>query len=490
MKFSRLLAAVEAQLLRARGNAEVADVQSDSRCCTRGSCFVALRGPNDDGHAYIQAALGAGAEAVVCEEDAAVPPDVPCAVAGDSRECIGRLAQAIRGRPAEKLISVGITGTNGKSTVAHLLQAALEAAGRSSGLIGTIRYDTGSRQVPARITTPGAVELAEMMAEMVAAGKTHLVMETSSHALDQRRTDGIDFKVAVFTSLSGDHLDYHANMENYFAAKRRLFETLRPDSTAVLNRDDPAGEKMAAATPGNIVWYGLGADADVRGKIKRSDAEGTSFEILSGGDKVEAYTPLIGRHNVSNCLAAVAAAVSLGVSPAAAAEALASVERIPGRLERVASDLPYDVFVDYAHTDDALRNVLCSLRSLSGGRILLAFGCGGDRDRAKRPRMARVAEEFADRIIVTSDNPRSEDPQAIIDEILIGLSDRGRRRTDVRVNRREAIELAISEARPGDMVLIAGKGHETYQIIGDRRIHFDDVETAAETIARRREGRS
>ena len=478
MKFSELLAAAQAKCLRRRGSAEVADVQSDSRRCKAGSCFVAVRGPNEDGHQYIDAAVAAGAKAVVCEDDAGVSPGLACAVVAETRECLGRLAQAIRGWPARKLVKVGVTGTNGKSSVVHMIRAVLTAAGHRPALLGTISYETGAREVPAGNTTPGAVELAELTAEMVAAGKTHLVMEASSHALDQRRTDGIDFQVGIFTNLSGDHLDYHVTMDNYLATKRRHFEQLRPDASAVLNRDDAAGERMAAATSAKVTWYGLSPAADLWARIEQVDGRGTRFAFLQGREKVPAFTPLIGRHNVLNCLAAAAACLALGVPLGQIAEALAAVDNIRGRLQRVGRGVPYDVFVDYAHTDDALKNVLSSLRPLTHGRIVLVFGCGGDRDRAKRPRMARVAEELAGRIIVTSDNPRSEDPQAIINEILVGLTDDGRRRTEVRVNRREAIELAVGEARPGDIVVIAGKGHETYQDVGGRKIHFDDVETA------------
>ena len=446
---------------------------------------MAVRGPNEDGHRYIPAAVAGGASAVVCEDDGGVPPGVACAVLANTRDCIGRLAQEIRGRPASKLVNVAVTGTNGKSTVVHLIRSALALAGHSPAVLGTIAYDTGRRNVPAVTTTPGAVELAEMTAEMVASGRTHLVMEASSHALDQRRTDGLDFRAAVFTNLTGDHLDYHLTMDNYLAAKRRLFERLGRDAVAVLNRDDKAGGAMAAATGARVLWYGLGPDAEVRGKIERAGADGMHFSLAAQGREVSAFTPLVGRHNVMNCLAAAAACTSLAVPLERVVEVLASVDRIRGRLERVNSGASFDVFVDYAHTDDALRNVLSAIRPLTRGRLILVFGCGGDRDRTKRPRMACVAEELADRIIVTSDNPRGEQPRAIIDEIMAGFSDRGLPRTAVRMERREAIELAVQEARPGDVVLVAGKGHETYQDIGGRRIHFDDVEVVGEALARR-----
>ncbi len=489
MKLSELLAAAEVKPARLRGDADVADVQSDSRCCGAGSCFVAVRGAGDDGHKYIADAVAAGAAAIVCQDDSAVPPDAARAVVENTHHCLGRLAQAVRGWPAKKLVNIGITGTNGKSTVAHLARAILAQAGCAPALLGTIRYETGRRDTPAVTTTPGAVALAEMTEEMVAADKTHLVMEVSSHALDQRRTDGIDFAVGVFTNFSGDHLDYHGTMENYLAAKLRLFEQLGSDATVVLNRDDEASEKIIAATDAKVMWYGLSPASDLWARIERIDAAGTRFTLVGGGQEVSAFTPLIGRHNVINCLAAAAACSALGIELPDIAAALAEVDRIAGRLERVGADKPYAVFVDYAHTDDALKNVLGSLQPIKRGRIIVVFGCGGDRDRTKRPRMAAVAEDLADRIIITSDNPRSEGPQDIIDEIAAGLSAAGRGRTDVRPDRREAIDLAVNEAKPGDIVVIAGKGHEDYQDIGGVKIHFDDVETAARAI-NRREGRA
>jgi UDP-N-acetylmuramyl-tripeptide synthetase len=324
-----------------------------------------------------------------------------------------------------------------------------------------------------------------MTDEMLRAGMTHLVMEVSSHALHQHRTDGIDFAVGVFTNLSGDHLDYHATMEAYFAAKRRLFEGLGGAATAVLNRDDPWSEALAAATQAEPLWYGLSPAADLWARIDRIDTDGTRFRLVRGDEEAAAFTRLIGRHNVMNCLAAACACTALGVELAAVARALGEVARVAGRLERVRVEAPYDVFVDYAHTDDALENVLSALQPIKRGRLILAFGCGGDRDRTKRPRMARVAEGLADRIVVTSDNPRSERPEAIIEEIVAGFTRHGRGKTDVRPDRREAIELAVAQAKAGDLVLIAGKGHENYQDAGGRRVHFDDVEVAADAVRRR-----
>ena len=489
MKFSELLAAAGLRPRSLTGQAEVTRVLADSRHVEAGSCFVAVRGTTADGHCYVPAAVAGGCAAIVCEDASVACPNVACAVVDDSREAVGRLAQALRGWPARKLTKIAVTGTNGKSTVTYLLRAVLEAAGHPTALLGTIDYQTGRRCLPAATTTPDPIVLAELTEEIVASGRTHLVLEASSHALDQRRLGGLEFRVGIFTNLSGDHIDYHHTVEEYLAAKRRLFTGLAPDAAAVANRDDARAAEMVAKIAAPVTWYGLDAPADVRGRIERLDLAGARFEVLWRDRRVSVATPLIGRHNVANCLAALAACAPLGLDLADAAEAIGTVRRIPGRLERVPTGAPYEVFVDYAHTDDALRNVLASLKQVRAddARVIVVFGCGGNRDRTKRPRMARVAQKLAERIVITSDNPRSEEPQAIIDEIVAGLNGSGRRKADIEADRRTAIGLAIDQARPGDIVLIAGKGHETYQILGDRRIDFDDVKEAEQAI-RRREG--
>jgi UDP-N-acetylmuramoyl-L-alanyl-D-glutamate--2,6-diaminopimelate ligase len=487
MRFSELLEAAEVQAFQRRGDAEVTAVASDSRRCGSGCCFVAVLGWNDDGHKYLPAALAAGGAAVVCQDPSGVPDGFPCAVVADTREAVGRLAQAILGWPSRKLVNIGVTGTKGKSTVTYLIRAVLERAGHKAALLGTIHYETGRRVIPASNTTPGPVELAELCDEMVREGKDHLVMEVSSHALDQRRTSGVEFRVGVFTNLTGDHLDYHKTMEQYGRAKRLLFEQLPPHGAAVINRDDPAGAQMAEGTPARVVWYGLSPAADVWARIERIDAAGTRFVLMHDGGEIPVTTPLIGRHNVYNCLAAAGACASLGVSPSDIAAGLGSVARVPGRMERVGVPASYQVFVDYAHTDDAMEKALSSIRPLAGRELIVVFGCGGDRDRTKRPRMGRVAAKLADRVFVTSDNPRSEKPEAIIEEILAGMDESARAKTLVEPDRRAAIESAVASAAPGDIIVIAGKGHETYQIIAQRRIHFDDAEVAADCM-RRREG--
>ncbi len=444
---------------------------------------MAVRGTAADGHEYIASAVAAGCSAVVCERPTAVPPGSPHAVLADTRAAVGPLAQARRGWPARKLAVIGVTGTNGKTTLTYLLRHVLRRAGHKPAMLGTITYDTLGGSDDALTTTPGPVRLAELMGGMVEAGATHLVMEISSHALDQDRAAGIDFAVGVFTNLSGDHLDYHGTMAEYLAAKRRLFESLPAGAHAVLNRDDRHSEEMASATRAPVLWYGLSPAADVQGRIDGIDAAGSRFHVRCGGADAAVATGLIGRHNVSNCLAAAGAGVAMGIDLATVAAALSDAPGVPGRLQRVPSAAPFDVLVDYAHTDDALRNVLSALQPIkNGARLILVFGCGGDRDPAKRPRMARVAEELADQIVVTSDNPRSEQPEEIIEAIVAGFSHAGRAKARVEPDRRQGIAAAIDLAAGGDIVLIAGKGHENYQVVGTQRVHFDDVEVAGDLL--------
>ncbi len=482
MRLTELLTAAQLTGYDVAGDAEITSLVCDSRKAGPGACFVAIPGAAEDGHRYISAAIEAGCGAVICQTPAAAPSETPMVVLADTRRAVGPLAQALAGWPGRKLTTIGVTGTNGKTTVTWLLRQMLIAAGHRPGLLGTIHYQTGPRTIDAGTTTPGPIALAEMMAEMVAGGLTHLVMELSSHALDQRRAEGVDLAVGVMTNVSGDHLDYHGTMDNYLAAKLELFRSLSPSAAAIVNRDDPAGDAFAEATAAAVSWYGLSPAADMHGRIERIDIDGTHFSIITPSGQVMAHTPLIGRHNVFNCLAAASAAVAIGVEMDTIVSALAEVKHIPGRLQRVAGSGDFAVFVDYAHTDDAMVNVLGSLRPVTDGKLIVVFGCGGDRDRTKRPRMARAAEMDADRIVITSDNPRTEDPQVIIDEIVAGLSADGLSRSEIQPDRRAAIARGLAMAERGDVVLIAGKGHETYQAIGRQRIDFDDVQVARDIM--------
>jgi UDP-N-acetylmuramoyl-L-alanyl-D-glutamate--2,6-diaminopimelate ligase len=488
MRWNALLDELSLPVLARYGEADVRSVSADSRSIEPGTCFVAVRGGSHDGHDFVGQALSAGASAVVCEDASFLPDgcETPHAVVPDSAEALGQLAQALRGGPGRKLTCLAVTGTNGKSTVAHLVRAILQQAGHPTGLIGTITYETLTRSVPARMTTPDPVALADLMDEMRSAGATHLVMETSSHALQQRRTAGVPFDVGIFTNLSGDHLDYHGDMDSYLSAKCMLFESLPDRATAVINRDDSRADIIEGCTRARVCWYGLSPAAELQGRIERIDIEGTDVELTLAGESVRLRTPLIGRHNVYNLLAAVAACRAVGVRLQDAAQALEHVEAIPGRLQRVPGP-GGDVFVDYAHTDDALANVLGALRPITKGRLIVMFGCGGDRDRSKRPRMAAVACDLADCVVVTSDNPRNEDPAAIIDDILAGVPAGARSKVLTEPDRREAIARAIGLAGSDDVVLLAGKGHETCQIVGQERRDFDDVQIARNLLDARQE---
>ena len=487
MYLSTLLREAELKVRQIRGDAEISEICFDSRRARGGACFVAVSGSGDDGHKYIPSAIAGGCSSVVAQDASGIPADIPFAIVDNTRAAVAMLAQTIRGWPSRKLVNVGITGTNGKSTTACLVRDILAATGHMPGLLGTITYQTGSTIVEANQTTPDPVALADMMAEMVAGGRTHLVMETSSHALDQDRTAGIDFRVAVFSNLTGDHLDYHKTMEAYLLAKARLFEQLSADAHAVINQDDKAGPRLAKMTRAQTIMYGLSESADLQARLIHMDASGTRFELAyrRAAQQAIVNSPMIGRHNVYNFLAAAGACLGLGIDIEKVAAALGNVAAVPGRLERVPVQAPYSVFVDYAHTDDALVNVLGALRPVTKGRILLVFGCGGDRDRSKRARMAKVAQQMADMVFVTSDNPRTEQPQAIIDEIVAGFEKKAAPGICVEIDRRQAISQAIGQACDGDIVLIAGKGHEKYQIIGREKHHFDDVEVSREFMLSR-----
>jgi len=464
-------------------------VVADSRHVRAGDVFVCVPGTQVDGHDFSEKAVAAGAAAVVTQRPLSLPRPVPQLIVPDTRVALAVLSMAACNRPSRRLKVIGVTGTNGKTTTTYLVRSILTAGGAKAGLIGTITCDTGGQAQASDMTTPDPERLALLLAQMVEAGDTHAVMEVSSHALDQHRTDGIDFAAAAFTNLTKEHLDYHRTLENYFAAKSRLFRTLPAGAVAAVNADDEFGRRLASlSTASTTLTYGLDAPADVRGTIFSQDAGGTRFGLRTPSGATELHTVLVGRHNVSNCLAAAAVCCGLGVPLAQIAEGLARQQVVPGRLQPVDVGGRFTVLVDYAHTDDALEKVLNSVRPLTpGGGVLLVFGCGGDRDREKRPRMATVAERLADRIFVTNDNPRTESPERIIEQIRKGFSADGLKKVTFEPDRAKAIRAALDAAEDGDIVLIAGKGHEDYQILGRTKIHFDDREVVAEWANQQRQ---
>ena len=456
-------------------------VCADSRLVKPGNIFVAVPGTKVDGRDFISEAIEKGAAFVVCE-NSFDSDSAEIVVVADSAYSLAILAQASYSNPSSKLTNLAVTGTNGKTTVTFLVRSIIEQVNKKCGLIGTILTDTasGAGVFESTMTTPDALKIAQLSNQMIAAGTEFMVIEASSHALQQRRLSGIDFKAAAFTNLTGDHLDYHKTMADYLAAKMILFERLSPDATAVLNAQDTASEKIAKKTKAKTLFYAMDSDTDITAHIESMDLNGTIFTLNFASDKRTIQTPLIGRHNVSNHLAAAGLCLAAGFSIDDVAAGLSRFDKVPGRLEPVKCGQDFAVLVDYAHTDDALENVLTTLKQLCKGRIIVVFGCGGDRDRSKRPRMAKVAERLADVIVVTSDNPRTENHDHIIDDIRTGFSSSAN--VFVEPDRKKAIALALQQSRSDDIVLIAGKGHENYQIIGDERIHFSDVEIAQEFL--------
>ena len=492
-------------------------IRIDSRRVKQGDIFVAVEGTVCDGHDFIDQAVANGAKYVVCQSapESRHSRAAQVIIVEDSAEAAGLLSMAAAGNPAAQLTSLAVTGTNGKTTVAFLVRSVIQNAGHKCGLIGTVTYDTcAGRSHDAPLTTPDCLTIAEMAAEMVKNGAEYMAIEASSHALSQNRLAGLNFKAAAFTNLTGDHLDYHKTKEDYLAAKTRLFEALRPDATAVLNRQSPHAGAIAGQTRAGILWYAIDDQAgrekaDVTAHIESMDTSGTTFAIEHAGQRQRVKSPLLGRHNVSNSLAAAGLCLAAGFDLETVARGLSAPQAIPGRLEKVewpaigGKGGELTVLIDYAHTDDALKNVLSTLKPLCRGRLILVFGCGGDRDRTKRPRMARVAEQLADLVIVTSDNPRTEKPEDIINEIVAGFKsgaaipaaalretrDDGRETSHepgamkiVEADRRKAIELAMELAAKDDIVLIAGKGHETYQIIGKQKFDFSDKKVAEDCL--------
>lgn len=481
MKLGELRAVVVNARVRDFVDLPISGVAYDSRKVKPGDLFVALVGAASDGHRFVPDAIQLGCAAVVVQRELDLPARIPQLIVPDTRQALSALGAAALGHPTRRLRVYGITGTNGKTTTAYLLKAMTEAGGGRSGLLGTIAYHIGAREIPATNTTPESLDLQRYFADMVDAGLTDAAMEVSSHSLVQHRVDDVRFVGAIFSNVTRDHLDYHKTPEAYREAKGILFKLLAPGAVAALNREDPASAGYAATTRARVVWYGLGPGSEVTARILEEGLAGSRFVLTAPAGEIEVRTRLIGRHNVYNLLSAAACLLGAGGTLEQVARGAAAVGCVRGRLDPVVAGQPFDVRVDYAHTEDALRKVLASLRPLTPGRVLVVFGCGGDRDRGKRPLMGAAVQELADFAVVTSDNPRSEDPRAIIDEIEKGMPDRARYR--VEVDRAEAIRAALALARAGDTVLIAGKGHESGQIFKNVVKPFDDKAIAAEALA-------
>jgi len=474
MKLSTLVHHLESMGTYNLCDVEITGITNDSRKVRPGYLYVAIKGYKADGHNFIKKSLECGAQAIVSEEKLSLDTSIPQIVVRNTRKALSSLSCCFYNNPSQKINVVGVTGTNGKTTTTFLTKSIIEKAGYEAGLIGTINYQIGEKMITAQETTPESVELQRLIAEMVAAKMKFAVMEVSSHSAIQHRIENIDFKTAVFTNITTEHLDYHKTISNYMNAKLELFKNLRKDSFAVLNADDEFSEYFADRTNAKILWYGIKNDADIKAEICRESTSDIMIKLKYSGKEIDMKMPFVGVHNVYNVLAAVASAISLGFELDVIKSGIETAPTVPGRLESVPCNRGFEVVVDYAHTPHALETELQALRNLVKGRILLVFGCGGDRDKEKRPLMGRIADEKSDIFWLTNDNPRSEDPLNIIDGIKVGI--KPGRSFHTQINRHKAIADALSEATDGDLVLVAGKGHEKYQIIKDTITPFDDRE--------------
>ena len=454
---------------------EIKGVSPDSNCIRPGYLFVAIKGERVDGHSFINQAIDKGARAVIMEKGRGLPlkNKVAKILVRDSRASLASVCASFFGHPAKNLKVIGITGTNGKTTVSYLIEKILACAGHACGVIGTVNYRVGGRTYPAPNTTPRADTLQSLLQEIVLAKSKYAIIEVSSHALAQGRVEAIDFSSAIFTNLSREHLDYHGNLADYFSCKASLFEKLDAAAFAIVNTDDPYGRKLAKKVRSRLLTFGIEHPARIRAKNLTLGMKGTRFTAVTPRGSIEVESPLIGRHNVYNILAAISAAFVENIDFSRIASGLRSLATVCGRLERIDCGQEFLVFVDYAHTQDALAKILKTLRQISKNRIILVFGCGGDRDKAKRPAMGKVAAKFADLAIITCDNPRTEEPRQIVSDILQGIG----KKTDnykVVLDRFQAIQEALSLARRKDIVVIAGKGHESSQVFADKAIPFND----------------
>jgi UDP-N-acetylmuramoyl-L-alanyl-D-glutamate--2,6-diaminopimelate ligase len=485
MKLKRLVESLPDASVEGALEREITGIAYDSRRVTPGMLFIAIPGEHTDGHEFISNAIDRGAAAIICERNGTAHPRATKIKVPDVREALARSAAAFHGNPSAAMKVIGVTGTNGKTTVTFMVKAMLEGAGIKTGLMGTVQYEIGERVIPAQRTTPESLEVQQMMAQMVKAGCQACVMEVSSHALEQKRVLGVEFDVGIFTNLTRDHLDYHGTMDRYFAAKEKLFASLARGtkrSAAVINMDDSFGARLAGKHKVDFEFtYGFRPSRLQAAQVELGK-DGTRFVVETPERKFPIRLPLIGRHNVYNALAAIGAGMALDVHLLKIQAALNAMQPVPGRLESIAAGQPFGVYVDYAHTDDALKNVLQTLREITPGRVLVAFGCGGNRDSGKRAKMGRIAAELADYTCITSDNPRKESPEKIAGQIEEGYRAVKQQNYVVELDRKRAIHQIIGMAVAGDSVLIAGKGHEAYQEFEDTVVPFDDRLHAREAL--------
>ncbi len=486
MKIKEILQKID--YISFNGNEEsiVTGITNYSKEVKENYIFVALKGEKLDGHDFIDEAITLGANTVVSERKPKLSKNVNWLRVKDSREAMWRLSVLLYENPGSKLKLIGVTGTNGKTTTTHLIEHIFKNAGFQTGLLGTIYSRWADKSIPAQLTTPESPQINRMLKEMIEDGVTICVMEVSSHSLSMKRVDGLDFNCAVFTNLTHDHLDFHKNMKSYFEAKKRLFELLdKKEGYGIVNIDDPWGKKLSKEIKAPLLFYGLGRDAHISPLSYNLTSEGIEAEISTPTGIIEVSSPLLGKPNLYNILAAMGVAITFNIRKEDIKKALKDFKSVKGRFELVENSLGLKVMVDYAHSDDSLRNLLETVAELKPKKIILVFGAGGDRDKKKRPKMGEVAGKLADISIITSDNPRSEDPISIIKDIEKGFKKSGKRNYIIIPDRREAIFKAISIAEEGDFVILAGKGHEEYQIIGNERIPFSDRKSAESALEER-----
>ncbi len=485
MDLKTVFTGIEYELLVGNIEQEINYISYDSRNVRPGSLFVCIKGFKTDGHQYIQSAINNGAIAILVEDEIKVEnQEIVILRTNNTRQALSKLAANYYHNPSKKLCLVGVTGTNGKTTITHLIKAMLEGAGKKAGIIGTLYAKIGDREKDLKHTTPEAPEIEEFINLAVQEKADYVVMEVSSHALDLHRVDDLDFNVAIYSNLSQDHLDYHHSMESYREAKLKLFNMInaaKPGFT-IVNADDSNADYFIAASNGQAITYGINQDSNVKALKLKTSLKGTSFLVKYNDQEFKINTKLIGLFSVYNILAAIAFGLQEGIDTAIIKRVLEDIEGVPGRFEQINCGQKFSVIVDYAHTPDGLENILKTARKIAENRIITVFGCGGDRDKTKRPLMGEIAALYSDFCVVTSDNPRSEEPQKIIEDIIPGLDKVEHSRYAMIIDRREAIQHAINLARPGDLVIIAGKGHETYQLIGDQVLDFDDRRVAREIL--------